>query len=562
MTPSEALAHHGGLDATERGAVFTKREVVDFILDLVRYTTDSSPQDFRLLEPSFGEGDFLVPAVERLLKAYLSSAGPGSSIRDHLGACIRAVEIHEASFSCARRKLEALFSSFGVNLADQHALLDQWLKRGDFLLMDFDLRFTHVIGNPPYVRQELIPEPLLQEYRRRYKSIYDRADLYVPFIERGLQILEPGGALGFICPDRWTKNRYGAALRDIISKEFHLEYYVDLLDTQAFLQDVSAYPSISVIRRERPAPTRIVCRPRLETSELGDIAAKLIDPEYLGEDVKQVAGILRGREPWALQSSPGLALVRRLESEFPTVEESGCKVGIGVATGADKVYIAPFETLHVEEDRKLPLVTTKDLKGGQIVWAGLGVLNPFGNDGALVDLDHYPLLKKHMHDHEDCLRARNCAQRSPGAWYRTIDRIYPELVKQPKLLIPDIKGAASIVYDEGAFYPHHNLYYITSTGWDLRALQTVLRSGLLNLFVTTYSTKMRGGYLRFQAQYLRRFRLPIWADVPEDMKSILVDAHKLSGSIKRDKVLQELYQLTNEELAVLRQHGAMDKYGA
>jgi methylase of polypeptide subunit release factors len=66
-----------------------------------------------------------------------------------------------------------------------------------------------VIGNPPYVRQELIPEALLTEYRARFETLYDRADLYVPFIERSLSLLRAGGALGFICSDRWMKNKYG-----------------------------------------------------------------------------------------------------------------------------------------------------------------------------------------------------------------------------------------------------------------------------------------------------------------------------------------------------------------
>lgn len=63
----EALASQGGVEA--RGAVFTHREVVDFILDLAGYTPDKPLHEKCLLEPSFGGGDFLLPAVERLLAA-------------------------------------------------------------------------------------------------------------------------------------------------------------------------------------------------------------------------------------------------------------------------------------------------------------------------------------------------------------------------------------------------------------------------------------------------------------------------------------------------------------
>ena len=75
-------------------------------------------------------------------------------------------------------------------------------------------------------------------------------------------------------------------------------------------------------------------------------------------------------------------------------------------------------------------------------------------------------------------------------------------------MIPDIKGDASIVYEEGKLYPHHNLYFITSDEWDVHALQAVMRSGIARLFVSLYCTRMRGGYLRFQAQYLRKIRIP------------------------------------------------------
>ena len=63
---------------------------------------------------------------------------------------------------------------------------------------------------------------------KRFTTIYDRADLYVPFIEKSLKVLAPGGTLGFICADRWMKNKYGRPLRQLIADGFHLRYYVDM----------------------------------------------------------------------------------------------------------------------------------------------------------------------------------------------------------------------------------------------------------------------------------------------------------------------------------------------
>ncbi|MBK7145831.1 MAG: hypothetical protein IPH76_11765 [Xanthomonadales bacterium] len=75
--------------------------------------------------------------------------------------------------------------------------------------------------------------------------------------------------------------------------------------------------------------------------------------------------------------------------------------------------------------------------------------------------------------HREAVAGRHVAARSGDRWYRTIDRVYAELVQRPKLLIPDIKGASTVVLDEGHYYPHHNLYFVTAEDWDIRALQTV-----------------------------------------------------------------------------------------
>ena len=125
-----------------------------------------------------------------------------------------------------------------------------------------------MVGNPPYVRQELIPDVLMAEYRRRYTTIYDRADIYVPFIERALQLLAPNGALGLICADRWMKNRYGGPLRRLVAENFRLRAYIDMVNTPAFHTEVMAYPAIFVIGNEASGSTRLAYRPSINAAVL------------------------------------------------------------------------------------------------------------------------------------------------------------------------------------------------------------------------------------------------------------------------------------------------------
>ena len=546
----EELAHAGGIE--ERGAIFTRREVVDFILDLVGYTTDRPLHKLALLEPSFGDGDFLLPVIDRLLSAW-KAHGKTTRPLETLGGCIRAVELHRDTFSRTHAAVVARVAGAGIAARTASAIADAWLLQGDFLLTPLPDAFDVVIGNPPYVRQEMIPAVLLAEYRSRYATMYDRADLYIPFIERSLTLLTKGGSLGFICADRWMKNRYGGPLRALVAEGFHLKVHVDMTDTPAFHVEVTAYPAITVITREKPSVTRLAHRPAIDGAALTSLAG-LLTAKKLPKDhgaVRELAGVTAGSEPWILDSSDQLAVVRRLERDFPAIEEAGCKVGIGVATGADQAFIGPFETLDVEDDRKEPLVMTRDIMSGTVEWRGYGVVNPFATGGGLVDLADYPRLKRYLEARKDEIAHRHCAKKAPANWYRTIDRITPSLTKKPKLLVPDIKGESHIVYEDGRLYPHHNLYFITSDEWDLRALQAVLLSAITRLFIATYSTKMRGGFLRFQAQYLRRIRVPNWKDVPVTLRRELKAAAEAQDLAACNHAAFKLYGLTAEEKAAL-----------
>lgn len=543
-------------ESDSRGAVFTRLEVVDFILDLSGYTEDQPLHEKRLLEPSFGGGDFLLPIIKRLFGAWRAAKPNGSALED-LSNAIRAVELHHDTFRSTYVAVIDLLKQEGIAANVAEALAGSWLLQGDFLLAPLDGEFDFVVGNPPYIRQELIPAPLLAEYRSRYRMMYDRADIYIPFIERALSVLSRGGSLGFICADRWMKNRYGGPLRNLVAERFHLKIYVDMVDTPAFHSSVIAYPAITIIVSESPGATRIAHRPNIDQATLAALAALLRAPVLPNETdaVRELARVTNGDEPWLLESSDQMALIRRLEAFFPSLEEVGCKIGIGVATGADKAFIGDFDSLEVEPDRKLQLVTTKDVVSGEVVWRGQGVINPFAESGELVRLDEYPRLRRYLEARREVIAGRHCAQMAPANWYRTIDRITPALAAKPKLLIPDIKGEAHVVFEGGKLYPHHNLYYVTSDNWDLRALQAVLLSAVTRLFVATYSTKMRGGFLRFQAQYLRRIRIPRWADVSDPLRRELAEA-----AIKRDmqacnRAVFKLYGLSHEERSALGGNG-------
>lgn len=549
-----AIEELSGANMEARGAIFTKPKVVHFILDLVGYRPNKELHTLKMLEPSFGHGSFLLPIVDRLLDSWKCS---GSDDPSELNDALRAVELHADSFNTTSQILLSKLCNAGFAREQASSLVSHWLVEGDFLLEPMRQQFDFVVGNPPYLRIERIPLPLMKEYRLRYATMFDRADIYIPFIERSLDLLAGDGRLGFICADRWTKNRYGGPLREKVSNGFHLESFVDMSNTQAFESDVIAYPAITVIRRGVSGVTSIASDPPIDAMSLSSLASSLRKLDSTDDNrIIRIDGLTQGQAPWIVTGCDSSRLLREIEATFPLIEDVGCKVGIGVATGADKVFIAPYEALDIEDDRKLPLATTKDIASGSVTWSGLGIVNPFADSGRLVDLKKYPRLASYFLKHRDQLIGRHIAKKAPANWYRTIDRIHPALTTTPKLLIPDIKGGANIVAEKGELYPHHNLYYVTAGDWEIESLRAVLLSGIAHLFVSSYSTKMRGGYLRFQAQNLRRICLPSWAILDQALKTDLADSAKAADLDVCFELTCQLYGLTRHQCATLRSHVA------
>lgn len=501
------------------GAVYTKPAVVDFILSLAGYEPLARRlRDCALLEPSCGDGAFIDLVVERLVKSELHFAGSIDWNDPAFDQAIVATDISERSVAQAREV--AGLRLRGAGCPDQRAdeICARWFCQTDFLLETWTRRFDFVIGNPPYIRIESIPKSVLSRYRQLYPTTSDRADLYVAFFERGLELLTNSGVLGFICANRFVKNKYGAPLRKLIAKHYKVKYYVNLEHTQPFQTEVSAYPAILIIDQV--------------TGERDTFAATLdgkIEP-LLVESLAEARGtsplkIFQVFDSWYPDGSPWISTcnakmteINDFEQGFPSLEESAAdtRIGIGVATGADRVFVLDEKRADIEDDRLLPLLMASDVTNQSLEYSGHFLVNPFNEDGALVSFSEYPALAAYLEARSEVLRKRHVSKGRPNSWYRTIDRIWPSWVKRPKLMIPDIKGTAHVGYDKGDYYPHHNLYWITSGEWPLLALKTILRSKQVHRQVEAYSVQMRGGALRFQAQTLRKVRVPSLKSLSEE----------------------------------------------
>ena len=514
--------------SVEHGEVFTRRWVVDLILDLLAYTPDKDLCDVKLVEPACGTGAFLGVVAARISASCRTHHRP---IGDAATA-VSALDLLDRNVRQSRAVVAKQLVDDGWQPDEARQVAAAWVKQGDYLLRpESAQRADYVVGNPPYIRLEDVPNDRMAAYRSVCSTMGGRADIYVGFYEVAMRSLSPGGRLGFICADRWMRNQYGRGLRQLVTTRFSMDLALVVHDVDAFDDQVSAYPAITVISN-RPQGVAVAANTTRafgasQASDFADWYAKN-ELESVMTEAYQAARMSHwfpSEDSWPAATPARLAVLEDLTERFGLLEDdrTGTRVGIGIATGADKVFLTKNADL-IESDRLLPMAMVRDTTTGTLNWSETFLVNPWTAQGDLVDLAVYPRLASYFKEHEAALRKRYVAVKQPQRWYKTIDKVDHRLTQRPKLLFPDMKLTIHPVLDEGGLYPHHNLYFIVSDVWDMRVLGGLLLSKVAEAFVEAYAVRMRGGTLRFQAQYLRKIRVPDPASISDSDQAALAEA--------------------------------------
>ena len=179
----------------QHGDVFTAPIVVDYMLDKGGSIQDRDLSHIRILEPSCGEGEFVVEITNRLIH---SAKKFGFDANEAFCCNVRAYDIDAVKIAKCRARVEAM----GITLSDDCIIVADFLKTR---IEKTDI----VVGNPPYIRYENIPNEMLDFCKFTFSTFHYRCDLYVPFYQKSLALLSSGGKHCFICSNRWLKNEYG-----------------------------------------------------------------------------------------------------------------------------------------------------------------------------------------------------------------------------------------------------------------------------------------------------------------------------------------------------------------
>ena len=520
------------------GVVYTRRWVVDLILDIAGY---SGPEilDKRLLEPCCGKGSFLTAVTERLVGEAKTA---GSFDVATLVPRVVSYDLDQDSVDLSRQAVADILISNGMAPEDAVSVAEAWVRCGDYLLSNVEpCDFT--VGNPPYLRATEIDPAARAEYVSTCVTMTRGCDLFIAFIEKGLRDLSDGGALTYICADRWLQNQYGKTLRGwLVKNGYSIETLVRMHGVDAFEADVDAYPAITKITKGTGDTRYVDCSEDFSERDAAEVRKALSsEPWPIGGERFESGTIHRmtNDQVVPLASPTRVELVERLAQEFPALEQTGVSIGIGLATGRDNVFIVEDPQI-VEAERLLPAFSMRDHRRhtGKERW----LVNPWTTDNELVDLDDWPLTKEYFEKNRENLASRHVAKKS-GTYYRTIDKPNWSIFGREMLLWPDLASHADPVWSDGSRYPCHNCYWMVSDAWNLKSLAGLLMSDVAEAFIDALGVKMRGRTLRFQAQYLRLIHVPYPKDIPSHTMGMLAEAFETGHRDAANVAAREAYRL-------------------
>ena len=187
--------------------------------------------------------------------------------------------------------------------------------------------FDIVIGNPPYVSAPTqLNNDTLKKQRQdiiesqNYKTLNEKWDLYVPFMEHGIQLLTDKGVFSMIVPYPLTNQKYAKKLRKLLTEKTCILEIVDLSDTKIF-ENATVSNCIPIIRKDIPAKSLPIVH--INDKRQFFIAFNKPIPELIQDDKTYV---------WNLTKE------QRQGKRFPNMHVLGdyCYISVGMVLNADE----------------------------------------------------------------------------------------------------------------------------------------------------------------------------------------------------------------------------------
>jgi type I restriction-modification system DNA methylase subunit len=370
--------------------------------------------------------------------------------------------------------------------------------------------FDAVIGNPPYVRQEVLSD-LKDYFRNKYKTFHGIADLYVYFIEKGISLLRETGIFSYIVSNKWMRTNYGVPLRKWILQQ-GLREILDFNDLKVF-QNVTTYPCIiTVVKRSKNDSVNFLKIDSLSFSKLEDYVK---EKRLLIINIKEL-----GQGNWSFESNANKALLDQIKVNGLPLEDY-LKVHIyrGIITGLNEAFVIDESTKNriIKENPSSkeiikPFLIGRDIKrykrpinNSYLIFMPKGWTRKIS--GGAKDpwswlSNKFPAISSHLEPFFTQATKR-CDQGDYWWELRACD-YYPEFEKS-KIVYPNICKQPEFTIDYSKSYTNQKCFIIPV---DDKYLLGILNSKVFKFLFTNSLPKLRGGFFEPSFVYFRRLPVP------------------------------------------------------
>ena len=514
----------------------------------------NTPEPLPNLDYKVAAGDSLTgPAPEQI------------SLADQL---IQQIQEHQAEYLVThtdpeKQRLRAEIAELKENLQGWQANADVFVWQVEFAEVFQEGGFDIVIGNPPYVRQELI-RPIKPTLKKLFPEVYaGTADLYVYFYKRGTELLRMSGILTYISSNKFLRAAYGKKLRRFFTDNLCIRRLLDFGSVQVFKASVDT--CIVLIEDTVPSGAAFFAATFRDENDI----------PRLSDSFQERLFSMHARDlspnGWTLTSSEIIRLLEKLENIGTPLGEYVDGFYRGVVTGCNEAFIISESTRQqlVAEDVKSDELIKPLLRGKQLrKWkAEAGDYLIFTRRG--IDIEYYPAIKRYLSQYRLDLEPKKSRGQKRGRkvgdykWYEIQDSTayYTEFEK-PKIIYRRIAKSLDASYDATGTFGLDTIFFIPS---DDLSLLAILNSRLFDWYarhkVLPLNDPWAGGGLQFFAQYMEK--VPI-ADITSKQKAVLshlverILADLQSNDVREiereiDALVYQLYGLTDAEIELINQ---------
>lgn len=428
--------------------------------------------------------------------------------------------------------------------------------KGDFV--GFDV----VIGNPPYFSLSKLKDEAYIFDQLGFETYQKGTDIYCLFYERGGKVLKTNGLLTYITSNSWLRAKYGESLKEYFKINLQPRMLLNIEDIQVF-EEATVESNIIQLEKKKFTDAFEVCNMENNYIFGSSLEEYISSNSYLFE--------VPNTSEWLIENPQIIKLKNKIEQKTNQLSEFDIQINFGIKTGFNAAFIVDEEirTKLVEQDSKnteilQPILRGRDLRKYSFKFGHQYLINSHNGlkkEGVNpVDLkNEYPTILTHLEKYKPKIVER---YDQGDHWSNLRNCAYLNDFERPKIIWGEISDKPKFTYDDEDYYAEATTFLMT--GEKLKFLLSILNSKVSEWYFNLIGTTTGMGTNRWKKYKIELLPIKVTSEEQElefekkvdqilTLKKANPEADTSALESEIDQMVYELYELTEEEIAIVEE---------